>query len=205
MNEFRSFIIGTVLGDSSLCGRKNKYIYTGHSEKQYEYLMWKKEFLLANLPVGVTTHKREFKTGFGKGNRESFYKLFSTSHHKLTSLYKLIYDETNKKRITKELLSYLTPLGLAVFFLDDGCKETSWNKTKEYRVIRRYSFSLGSFTLAEARIFSEWLKERYDIKNTLFLVQKKYPSVKITTAEERMKFVDLIAPYVPEFMKHKLY
>lgn len=201
--ELKSFIIGTVLGDSSLCGRKNKYLFMGHCESQIEYLKWKENIIKSNLPIGST-----FRLGKGmtspNNNRQNFYKVFTTSHHKLTSIYKIMYNENNKKIVTQEALDKLTPIGIAVLFMDDGCKETIWDRKKTEKKIRSFAFSLGGFTKEEVELLSLHIKNNYDINSKVYIQKGKYPCLKITLKEDREKFVKLISPYIIESMKYKI-
>lgn len=201
--DFISFIIGTVLGDSSLCGKKNKYLFMGHCEKQLEYLKWKEQIIKENLPVGVN-----FKQGISmtspSNHRQNFYKIFTTTHHKLTAIYKITYNDKNIKFISKEALNKLTPLGLAVLFMDDGCKEVVWNRKKTFRYIKSFKISLGGFVKEEVQLLSDYLLETYNIESKIYLEYHKYPCLKITTNENKDKFINLIKPYIINSMKYKI-
>lgn len=201
--EFDSFVIGTVLGDSSLCGKVNKYLFMGHCESQIEYLKWKEKIIRDNLPVG-TNFKLAISMTSPSGKRQPFYKVFTTSHHRLTSIYKITYNRENKKVITKEAIEKLTPLGIAVLFMDDGCKETSWNRNKTFRKIRSFSFSFGKFSFEEVKIFQNKLLKSYEIESKIYESDKKCIKLKITTDENRIKFVQLIEPYVLDCMIYKI-
>lgn len=205
--EFDGFIIGCVLGDASLCGKANKYIYFGHAENQKEYLEWKMGVVKDNLNVGFSYNKEGYinNSGYCVESRQKLYKAFSTSHHRLTSIYKQVYID-GKKHMTKDLLERMGVIGLAMFFMDDGCKETYLNKNKTTRLLKTFKFSLGNFTMEEANMFSDFLLEKYGIASKVYLDRGKYPNVKITTKENREKFVSLISPYVNliECMKYKI-
>ena len=97
-DRLQSFLIGTVLGDSSLCGRKNKFLFMGHCESQLNYLRWKVDFIKENLPIGITVKEGVNMSPFPGGKRQKFYKAYTTSHHKLTSVYNLIYQDKKKIR-----------------------------------------------------------------------------------------------------------
>ena len=108
MNKFqrRSAIIGTILGDSSLCGKVNKTILTGHSPSQLDYLYHKKALFESFCSAGTRVKKAD-------GMDHEFYRLWSTVHHRYTALHNLIYRD-NKKQITKKLLEKFDEVGLAL-------------------------------------------------------------------------------------------
>lgn len=196
----RSFIIGTVLGDGSLCGKVNKHLYVGHSEKQKDYLIWKKDFIDKNMPVGTVLKEAKSMTSPNK-NRLTFYKLWTNSHHKLTSIYKRIYID-GEKRITKWALDNLEPNGLAVLFMDDGCKETVVRK--HGRVIRSFKISLGGFPKEDVELLSKWLLDKYNINSRVYLERRKYPCLKITIKEDKEKFIKLIEEHLHPSMLYKI-
>jgi hypothetical protein len=201
--EFNSFLIGTVLGDSSLCGRKNKYLFMGHSESQLEYLKWKEQIIRENLSVG-TNFKEGISMTSPSGNRQKFYKIFTTSHHKLTSIYKITHDANGKKIVTQEALEKLTPFGIAVLFMDDGCKEIIWNRNKTKKRIKCFKISLGGFSVQEVKSIGDILLYKYEIDYKVYLEHGKYPCLKITTEENKKRFIELITPYLIDSMKYKI-
>jgi hypothetical protein len=202
--EFREFLVGAILGDGSLCGNKSKYFFTGHCESALDYLNWKESVIKNNLPVGINKKKFEYKTGYSAKIRQPFYKLFTTSHHRLTALYKIIYKD-DIKRISNDIAKYFSEISLAVLFMDDGCKEAAWNKTREYKFIKSYKFSLGNFDVEDVKILQKIILDKFDIKTKLYLEHKKYPCLKITTKENRDKFVKLISKHIHKSMEYKIY
>lgn len=192
--QMRSFLIGTILGDSSMTGKVMKSIVVGHTEPQYDYLLLKQAIIEGYCPVGSTIKEKINKTG---------YQLYSTSHHKLTAIYNLIYSE-NRKVISKELLSKMDEVGLAALFMDDGCKETKVLSDGR-RVIANYKFSIHSFPREQVELLSSWILETYAIESKVYLKHEKYPVLKITKHESKEKFSQLIEPFVVESMRYKLY
>lgn len=199
MNKFqiRSAIIGTILGDSSLCGKTDKYIMTGHSPKQLTYLKTKQSLFNSYCNVRSTLVE-------AKGMKHPFYRLWTTSHHKYTALYNLIYID-GKKRITPKLLSKFDEVGLAYLFMDDGCKESVYNAKYETRTINSYKFCLNSFPIEDVQLVSDWLFEKYSIESKVYLERKKHPILKIQKKIDKEKFKNLINQYITEDSLYKLY
>lgn len=201
--NLNSFLLASVLGDSWLYGKKNKHIGMGHCEAQYEYLCFKVGYLNDNLNLNTIINKSVKKTS-PSNNRQDFYCAYSRSNKKFTALYNTVYVD-NKKRITKRVLDKLNDFGLAILYMDDGGKETQWNRDKTTKKIRSYTFNLNSFCLEDVKLFSSWLYNKYQIESKVYLSRGKYPIVKITKNESRDRFVRIIEPYILDCMKYKLY
>ena len=106
----RSLIVGSLLGDGSMRCKKNALLEINHCLKQRSYVDWKWR-LLRNL---VRTPP---KARSGNGGRQA-YRFTTLSLPQLTPFYEAFYIAGHKAVPDLEL----TPLALAVWFMDDGCK-----------------------------------------------------------------------------------
>jgi recombination protein RecA len=106
-------ILGAVMGDGNLSkpvrrDDESVRFRMGHGVKQASYLNWKVS-LLANIPHTVTTN--------AKGAVFADFTPLS----ELAELRGVVYFGDGKKHLTWEYLKKLTPLALAVWYMDDGC------------------------------------------------------------------------------------
>ena len=105
-------ILGSLMGDGALSpnlrGRSGTRFRMGHGAKQAAYLDWKVS-LLENIP-----HTR---TSNAKG---AVFADF-TPLPELAELRDIVYFGDGKKHLTWDYLKGLTPLALAVWYMDDGC------------------------------------------------------------------------------------
>ncbi len=124
-----SFIIGSTLGDTHLEKRKKGIgtrIIFEQSNKNVEYLMWFHSYLSKRgycNPNKPKLHKRIKKNG------EIFYhyRVNSYTYSSFNWIHEMFYKFNvieNKfiKIIPSNIEQYLTPLALAVWFMDDGSK-----------------------------------------------------------------------------------
>lgn len=192
----RAFLIGTLLGDTSFSGKKNKHILFGHCEKQKNYGVWKL-MLIGKLFHVATRHCEAKGMEHSSYKRTKFYRFWTVCDHRFTALYRRMVPN-GKKQITPYVLSHFNEISLAFLFMDDGCKETAKGR------IRSYKFSLGSFSLSEVTSLAKLIKDKWDINSTVFLEKKKYPSIKISKNEDRKKFVQLIQPFLHPDMMYKI-
>lgn len=111
--EQKSIIIGSLLGDGYLRivpRRKNAFLEINHGISEKEYVDWKWQ-KLRNLV------KSPPKVRKGKGKRIA-YRFFTRQFPEITKFYQRFYR--NGKKIIPEIR--LTPLIIAVWFMDDGSK-----------------------------------------------------------------------------------
>ena len=104
-------VLGGLLGDSNLSpnrrGRHGVRFRMGHGVKQADYLNWKVS-LLGNIPCSRRTN--------AKGAQFADY----TPLPELGELQEVVYLGDGKKHITWDYLKALTPLALAIWYMDDA-------------------------------------------------------------------------------------
>jgi hypothetical protein len=125
--DWRGAIIGIVLGDGSLyqnpykdgSKRGNYKMDIGHSVKQKEYLLHKKNIVndIFNYNIPVT-----YKTVQNSKTNKSYpiVKFQTRTNSRLSFIAKNIYIN-GTKRITDWALDNITEEGLAYWWMDDGC------------------------------------------------------------------------------------
>jgi hypothetical protein len=132
----KSFLIGTLLGDGYLRqikGRRNAFLEVNHSITQKEYVEWKYKILKNLTRSGPKSRK-------GNGTRIA-YRFFTKQHPEFTKMMDLFYKE-NKKCIPDLILD---PIGLAVWYMDDGsrCSKNNvylntqqFSKNDQYKLLK---------------------------------------------------------------------
>lgn len=187
----KEMIVGTVLGDGCIAphGRKNKSyrLIVGHCEIQKDFLMWKKS-ILGNF-VNVINRRED------KRKNSIMYNFTTVVHNEFKFFYHLFY-ENNKKIIRTEIINYITPLSVAVWFSDDG----SINKNVNMRI------STDGFTKKENEVLQEMFKTKFDIKCKICTYTrngKDYHFLSFNKANSEL-LTKLIKPYVIDCMKYKI-
>ena len=104
-----------------------------------------------------------------------------------TNIRQKYYDD-NGKRVYYELIRELNPLGLALFYMDDG-----------YRTNDSGIFSTCSFTLERIKYYSKSIKRELDLNTSVNKAGEIY-----LYAESFRKMKTIIEPYVLDCMKYKL-
>lgn len=179
----RAIIVGTVLGDGSLIetfSKNNLRLQIDHAIAQKEYVLWKYEAL---KPFILTPPTYQLK------NRS--WRFRTISHPELTEIGRIFY-RNRQKIVPQEITSLLEPIGLAVWFMDDGANHPNG-----------YLINTQNFT------YDECIK----LKNTL---AKKFNLIHITLhkdhngwrlyiqAASAQRFRQIVKPFMLDILMYKL-
>jgi len=196
-SEFKGILAGMLLGDAGLRqaeGRRNASLSIQHGARQREYLLHKVTFLRGLTSVRVNE----------VGGKYPGVVCSTLTHPLYTRLRRLAYRERHK-RVARTWLNWLTPHGLAIWYMDDGgiTKQYSVNKSGRRRIFaRQVLIATCSFSLEECMTLIEFVKERFGVE---FKIKRdgKYFRLRLG-ALGAPKFFDIIRPYVVPSMMYKL-
>jgi recombination protein RecA len=190
-------ILGSLMGDGNLSptprGRSGTRFRLGHGAKQAGYLDWKVS-LLENIPHSRTVN--------AKG---AVFADF-TPLPELAELRETVYFGDGKKHLTWEYLKKLTPLALAVWYMDDG-SFTLRSKGVQERTAGgtgRIEICLEAMSLGSRDRLVQYLRDTYGLDATLTTRGKRQISVLQFTTAASEKFQKIVAPYVHPSMEYKL-
>lgn len=203
--EKRALLFGMLLGDGCLKTKTHtkkdgstshyyEYVLC-HSEKQKEYLSYKLD--LFHSVVGgkkPTIHFEESR--LGKSCR------FSRCHRAFRLYHKRLYSRDNKKFITRQVLDWLTPQAIAIWYMDDGGVAPSYRAdgTISSCVMRLATYC----SLEQADIIVSWFRDVWDILPKKHLHKKSNSWYLSFNTTEGKKFEALIKPYIIQSMEYKL-
>jgi recombination protein RecA len=208
-----SFIIGMCLGDSNMRLGKNAVNYNlicTHNPNQYDYMIWKMDILKENLEKNYWVNKINTKfsgKGINDGNKNKTYEMYKAvfgTHTLITSIYKRMYIE-NKKYVPEEILNNLTPIGLAIWYMDDG--NLAYQKDRNYPNIiagRNVTLHIQGFNNESQINIVNYFKDTWNIETRLHKARDKYKLWMNT--KNSIEFLKIVAPYVNlvECMKYKI-
>jgi len=189
--EQKSILFGTILGDGYLqsTGKKNARLRLEHGGKQKEYLLWKVR-RLENLFQGKAKYLERLHPTTKR--KYSYWRHQSQSTSYLGKLRKIFYPD-GKKKIPRDLEKYLTPLMLAVWYMDDGY----------YYLRDRCSYLyLGNVSQKEAETGVRALLKKFDIMTQV--KQKKKGYAIYFSPKETRKLKDLIKDHILSQFNYKL-
>lgn len=192
--ELRSAIIGMVAGDAYIrkASRYAAQMYIAHAERQREYLVFKRD-ILQNLFRGYTLSVKAFDNNGYPG-----VNLSTRKHPKLRAIHKWFYP-SGKKYFSRRILNYLTPLGLAIWYMDDGCMSY---KKRDGKIHGREIILNTYVSYSETRTIQIYFKEVWNLEWRINSERRGH-RLEMGT-REAIKFFSIIRPYVIPSMNYKI-
>lgn len=196
MNEKqKEILIGSLLGDASIAkvSDTKARVNISHSDKQLDYV----NYLYSELESLCKTPPKE-----NKGKYITYY--FNTlSREDLLELYNKFVVE-GVKGVPKDIEKLLTPLGLAVWFMDDG---TSCYVTITDRMVNRNSTVMlctDAFTKRDVELLINVLEKKFGIKANLNHPKSRKGYRIYIGTKYAQKFFDVVEPYIIDSMRYKI-
>lgn len=190
--DSRNLLIAMLLGDGTI---SNNYVFKiAHAEAQKDYLEWKVKQLNNN---GIRNNgvKSYIKTGGYNIGVPVYYTQLNIIPF-IKVLRKVVYKE--KKIIgNRKLLNRLTPMGIAIWYMDDG--HLNIRRGKSGRVHGFYIKISTCEPKSEVQEMIDYFKEQWDISFYMFHEGKKEDSYSLCCGtKEGLKFIKLVEPYVKQ-------
>lgn len=185
----KEMIYGTMLGDASLTpnGKYYSLVFT-HSDKQKDYLLFKAK-IMGTWGLKLYSHTI---THIDYPGKVYFATRWASHSHPAFNEIARVCLKDGKKFVTIDWLARLTPLSIAIWYMDDGSKTRSG-----------FVFSTDGKSRPECETIQRYFKQTWDISVSL----QKSKNGRWRTyvpAGDSDKFVQIIGPHVIESMKYKL-
>jgi recombination protein RecA len=179
-------VLGSLMGDGNLSpnrrDRNGVRFRLGHGAKQVEYLEWKTT-LMGNIKHSVSE------------NAKSARFVDFTPLPELAELQRAVYLGDGKKFLSEEYLKALTPLALAIWYMDDG--RTAGGSGGIEACVE--AMSEGS----RVRL-RDYLRDTHGLDVRLRLSGAAGKAVLVFSTAATAKFQELVAPYMAPSMQYKL-
>jgi recombination protein RecA len=190
-------ILGSLMGDGNLSPNRRSGTGTrfrlGHGAKQVAYLDWKVS-LLGNIECSRTTN--------AKG---AVFADF-TPLPELAELHDAVYFGDGKKHLSWEYLKALTPLALAIWYMDDGCFTVRSKGVQERTQggSGRIDICVEAMSPGTRDRLLQYLRDTHGLDVKLFKRGPRQNAILQFTTAATAKFQKLVAPYVHPSMEYKL-
>ncbi|HEV8571729.1 MAG TPA: recombinase RecA [Actinomycetota bacterium] len=186
-------ILGGLMGDGALSRKRNGIgtrFRLGHGAKQTEYAEWKAA-LLGNIPVSRSMNS--------KG--AVFYDF--TPLPELSELRKAVYID-GKKVFSEDYLKQLTPLSLAIWYMDDASfsLRAKGLQARTREGSGRVDICVEAMEPTTRRRLAAYLTDTWGIVPKL--IDRTGEAVFVFSKDETAKLHALIAPFVHPSMDYKL-
>ena len=159
--DILSLMIGSLLGDGSMEKSVNGSRFTFYQAKvNGEYLLWlhrevsKLGYATKEIP---NLSSRKISPFVGNDELKYYYRFRSFTYSSFDWIYESFYPNGSRKVVPGFIDTYLSPLALAVWMMDDG---TSFKN-------KGFKFSTNCFTLKEVKYLALVLKNKYNLDSTI--------------------------------------
>jgi recombination protein RecA len=190
-------VLGSLMGDGNLSpnprGRNGVRLRFGHGAAQRDYLDWKTS-LLGNIERSERVDARGAKF------------VDFTPLPELGELQRAVYLGDGKKLLSEEYLKALTPLALAIWYMDDG-SFTLRSKGLQARTrggSGRVQICVEAMSGGSRVRLREYLRGTHGLDVTLRSSGAAAKAQLTFTTSASKQFLELVAPYVHPSMDYKL-
>ena len=190
-------VLGSLMGDGNLSpnrrGRNGVRFRIGHGERQIDYLKWKVE-LLGNIKHSVYEN--------AKGARFVDF----TPLAELAELQRAVYLGDGKKFLSEDYLKALTPLALAIWYMDDGSFAVR-SKGLQQRTAGgsgRIEVCVEAMSEGSQLRLRDYLRDTHGLDVRLRQAGSAGKSVLVFSTAASAKFQEIVAPYMAPSMEYKL-
>jgi recombination protein RecA len=190
-------ILGGLMGDGHLApntrGGRGVRFRMGHGSKQVAYLEWK-----ASLLGNIAQSRSERPNGA--------VHVDLTPLAELAELREVVYWGDGKKHLSEDYLKALTPLALAIWYMDDGSFALR-SKGLQERTLGgsgRIEFCVEALSEGSRVRLAEYLHDVHGVASRLSLRGALQKSVLQLTTAGTARFQEIVAPFVHPSMAYKL-
>jgi recombination protein RecA len=191
-------ILGGVMGDGNLSkpvrtDDESARFRMGHGVKQAAYLDWKAS-LLGNIPHSRTVN--------AKGATFADF----TPLPELSELRATVYPGDGKKHLSWDYLKALTPLALAIWYMDDAsfAIRSLGRQTRTRGMTGRAEIGVEAMSLESRDRLAKHLLDHFGLNCKVTLRGLRQKAVLQFTTSATAKLHELIAPFVHPSMDYKL-
>lgn len=189
--ETKKLLIAMLIGDGTI---SSNYVFKlSHGEDQKEFILWKIDQI--NKIQLKNNGLKEYigKTGYSAGKIVYYSQLSIIPVIKV--LRRCVYKP--KKVITRELLNWLDPKGLAIWYMDDGHININNSIQRGNSVQKSIKFAT-CVDLNTVEIIIKYFKEVWDINFRKFSEGSGTFSISSCSEEDIIKFIKIVKPYILE-------
>ncbi|WP_342661011.1 Protein RecA [Rhodococcus ruber] len=190
-------VLGSLMGDGNLSpnrrDRNGVRFRMGHGPAQHAYLDWKTN-LLGNIGHSVRENDKGAKF------------VDFTPLPELAELQRAVYLGDGKKFLSEEYLKSLTPLALAVWYMDDGSFSVR-SKGVQQRTeggSGRIEICVEAMSEGSRARLRDYLRDVHGLDVRLRLAGAAQKAVLVFSTSASAKFQEIVAPYMAPSMECEL-
>lgn len=200
-SELKGYLTGLILGDASIDKGTNKRSLVIKSIHK-DFIDKIEEDLKSCTPFHITIKYNPSYIDKNKVNHKECWVLIIKAHPYFAKKYHHFYDDYRHRIATSEALNWLTPVGLANWYMSDGyiCLV---GKTKNHIVNRRVDICTDRYSIYTIQSMVNVLFTKFNIESSI-VKRDKFYRIRIKQ-NSYQNFINIIKPYIVPSMLYKLY
>lgn len=204
--EAKQILLGTVLGDATMnqVSYKKSTVAFAHGSQQLDYFIWK----MQKLQSLVGDFRVDFRDSYTPSRKEYngniIIRAESLSSEYLSHVFNDFYffdSGIKRKEVHNNILNRLTPLSIAVWYMDDGCcvREKGKNRIHSIRI------ATCAFSNEEVNEICNWFWTKHNIDFCIYLRSNtENPDMICRKQEHIYRFLSLVEPHIVKCMWYKV-
>lgn len=183
-------LLGKLLGDGFLeQNGRNVRLKIDHGGHQKDYVLWLYEEFKS---IALKPYQLLFQD---KRNGQVYeHWRFATYSLPILIPWKQLFYEQKRKIISPQITELMTPLSLAVWYMDDGFRRTD---------CRGLYLCTSGYSMEEQYLLQACLSKKFGIQTALHFAAK---NVRIyISSSETKKFCDIVQSYILPSFRYKLF
>lgn len=191
-------LVGSLCGDGCI---RDQYKYPhykeGHSIKQCDYLLWKMD-LLGELNPKFITGVSRVKYNWNIKEHKTC-EIYTRTNEDLVRFREMFYlGESRRKVICEEALGILDPLGLAIWYMDDGSYDCAGSTVH---------LTSSMMDIDQQKLFKKFFNNRYGLDSNVVKRGIRANGQRYSlcfTVDSSDEFLRIIKDNIHETMRYKL-
>lgn len=199
-SELKGFLTGLLIGDGTINKGVTKRSFAIKSiDKNFIDLISKEINSCTNFKSDIKFTKAHYSCGC---NHKDCWEFIIKAHPYFNKIYHKFYDDYRHRIISKYIPKYLTPYGVAMWYMSDGyvCLV---GKTKGFIKNRRIDLCTDRYTKQEVENLQKIMQNKFKV-NCGIIKRDKFYRLRIKS-ESYETFINLIYPYMIPSMYYKIY
>ena len=199
-SELKGFLTGLILGDGHIDSGVTKRGFGIKSiNEDFINMIYDELKSCTNFDVIIAHHGACYRSGcFHK----EYWELRVLAHPYFVKKYHHFYDDNRHRIVSGWALNWLTPRGLANWYMSDGyvC-HVGKGKGRVYN--RRVEFCTDRYKKQDVEKLAKMLSDKFDLNTSIIKRNSRYRIRILCSSYEH--FQDLVEPYIVDSMLYKLY
>lgn len=199
-SEVRGFLTGLILGDGAIDKgvKKRAFRIKSINEDFIDYI-YNSLDQATEFSMNVVNHSASVRDNI---SRKPYQELTIRSHPYFAKKYHHFYDDNRKRRVTTEALNWLTPRGIANWYMSGGYIVRVGKNSGQIKN-RRVELATDRYPIIEVEKMKKYFEQKHGYEVKLIKRKEGVYRLRFSLLSAQDLFI-MIEPYITPSMKYKI-